>query len=356
MTITLAGVMEKYTEIVTQDYVISQVGGTNRTILHLDMNQSAGRLIDETDCSSDKLIFRIYQVFVPTLFAGIILCGLLGNGLVIYVILSRKNLQTVTNLLLLNLALSDVAFLLICGSFSVAHYVLTEWPLGLALCRLIQYFQYVSCYVTVYTLVAVSVVRYISVVHGPHTRFVSRKKNIIILIIVMWLVLLVAKIPILLVHEVAENPTTRRIECIISAKVYGQNLFATFFAFAYALPLVVMGTLYVMISHHLRSRSAQPTSPGHQEDRHNHVTKVGTVLVCTFAICWLPLHIHLLTAYYASIPDSVAYKVLLIVWHCLIYVNSMLNPLIYNCFSTDFRQSFRDVVRCAKQPPAPVEV
>ena len=69
-------------------------------------------------------------------------------------------LRTVTNLLLLNLAASDLAFLLICGGFSVVYYVLAEWPLGPVLCRLIQYLLYVSCYVTVYTLTAVSVVRW----------------------------------------------------------------------------------------------------------------------------------------------------------------------------------------------------
>ena len=345
--------MEGVDKIVTRDHVISHDNGINGTILH----GNSSRLIDKADCSSDELIFRIYQVLVPSLFAGIILCGLLGNCLVIYVILSRRNLQTVTNLLLLNLAISDVAFLLICGSFSVAHYVLTEWPLGLALCRIIQYFQYVSCYVTVYTLVAVSVVRYISVVHGTHACFIRRKKNVIILIISIWVVFLFAKIPILLVHDVAENPVTQRIECIISAKVYGQNLFATFFVFAYALPLSIIGTLYVMIIRHLRHSSPQTLSPGHQEERQSHVTKVVTILVLTFAMCWLPLHLHLLTAYYSSIPETVAYKIILIVWHGLIYVNSMLNPLIYNCFSMDFRQSFREVVCCVKQPPPdPVEV
>ena len=104
-------------------------------------------------------VMAIYQVLVPTLFLAIILFGVLGNGLVIYVIISRRKLWTITNLLLLNLAATDVVFLLICGGFSTAYYLLTEWPLGQGLCLLMQYLMFVSCYVTVYTLVAVSVVR-----------------------------------------------------------------------------------------------------------------------------------------------------------------------------------------------------
>ena len=48
--------------------------------------------------------YTLYIVIVPVVFALIVLLGLLGNLLVIYVICSRKELQTATNLLLINLA------------------------------------------------------------------------------------------------------------------------------------------------------------------------------------------------------------------------------------------------------------
>lgn len=33
-----------------------------------------------------------------------------------------------------------------------------------------------------------------------------------------------------------------------------------------------------------------------------------------------------------------------VIWHCLMYYNSCVNPFIYNYSSKDFRDSFRDVV------------
>ncbi len=48
----------------------------------------------------------LYVIIVPTVFALIILFGTIGNSVVIFVILSKKKLQTVTHMLLINLAVS----------------------------------------------------------------------------------------------------------------------------------------------------------------------------------------------------------------------------------------------------------
>jgi allatostatin receptor len=309
---------------------------------------------DESDCLTTDAVYDIYRILVPTLFAIIVFFGSIGNGLVIFVMAAQPKLRTVTNLLLLNLAVSDLFFLVVCGSFSVVHYVLSEWPLGSTLCRIIQYLLYVSSYVTVYTLVAISVVRYICVVHGVQTPFMQNRRLVLGLILVIWIVILLCKIPILLVHGVTYNPATKRLECIITGKLEGQNLFASFFVFAYVLPLVIIGTLYVLIVCHLRSHNPLPEREAEERHRQSHVTRILAILVLTFAVCWLPLHLHLLAAYYASIPESLIYKILLIVWHCLAYLNSLLNPIIYNFFSHDFRLAFRETIWCLKKNAPPV--
>ena len=297
------------------------------------------------DCLQNELISKVYQYIVPITFSIIVFLGVAGNLMVIYVILSRKKLQTATNLLLLNLAISDVCFLLICGGFSAVHYVLTEWPLGDELCRIIQYLLYVTCYVTVYTLIAVSAVRYITVIHGPKAFLIRSKTNIIVLIILIWVVFLLGKIPILVVHGVSPNHDTGRTECIIVGKTDARKLFASFFTFAYALPLLFICTLYLLILRHVRANKAQHTNGSpYSNERKRHVTKVVIAVVATFAICWLPLHLHLLIAYYGKLPENLTYKVLLIFWHGLSFANSMLNPLIYNYCAQDFREAFREVM------------
>ena len=48
------------------------------------------------------------------------------------------------------------------------------------MCRIVQFLLYVTCYVTVYTLIAVSAVRYLTVVYGPHAAFIKTKRNVLL--------------------------------------------------------------------------------------------------------------------------------------------------------------------------------
>ena len=312
-------------------------------------NDSKPINLSSSGCLENSFQVLLYQITIPIVFAVIVLVGILGNALFIYVIISKKKLQTPTNLLLLNLAIADVSFLLVCGTFTVVHYALLTWPLGDALCRIIQYLLYTTAYVTVYTLIAVSAVRYVTVVYGPKAAFIRRKRNIVVLIVAIWVVFMMAKVPILVVHGVSFDDKTSRTECIISGKTDGQRLFATFFVFAYALPLAVICTLYLLMVCHLRrnaKRSPISRVVNSAEERSRHVTKIVILVVTVFAVCWLPLQLHLLVAYYYGVPDTNFYKICLLVWHCLTYSNSLLNPIIYNFFSRDFRESFQEVIFC----------
>jgi len=85
--------------------------------------------------------------------------GTVGNGLVIYIILSRPSMQSATNVLVVNLALADISFLVVCVPFNAYKYAADAWPFGDVLCKLVQYLLYVTAYVTIYTLVAVSALR-----------------------------------------------------------------------------------------------------------------------------------------------------------------------------------------------------
>ena len=298
---------------------------------------------------SDTLVF---QIIVPIVFSLMILFGVLGNSLVIFVITTCKDLQSAIHWLLLNLAIADIFFLVICGTFTAIHYALIVWPFGDTVCRIIQYLLFVSCYVTVYTLVAVSAVRYIAVVYGLNLAILQNKNYCIITSCLIWITFFVAKIPILIVHGVSTNSLTGRTECIISGRREGQQLFGSFFAFAYVLPLLAIMTLNCSLLFHIRRTRNSMTS----QERTHHVTKVVVLVVGVFAICWLPLHIHLLLAYYSKIPETPIYNVLLVLWHCMVYMQCLLNPIVYNACSSEFRNAFRSALLPKKSHPEPVSV
>ncbi|XP_026641004.1 kiSS-1 receptor isoform X1 [Microtus ochrogaster] len=97
---------------------------------------------------------------VPLFFAALMLLGLVGNSLVIYVICRHKHMRTVTNFYIANLAATDVTFLLCCVPFTALLYPLPAWVLGDFMCKFVNYIQQVSVQATCATLTAMSVDRW----------------------------------------------------------------------------------------------------------------------------------------------------------------------------------------------------
>uniref|UniRef100_A0A2K6QWT1 KISS1 receptor n=1 Tax=Rhinopithecus roxellana TaxID=61622 RepID=A0A2K6QWT1_RHIRO len=97
---------------------------------------------------------------VPLFFAALMLLGLVGNSLVIYVICRHKPMRTVTNFYIANLAATDVTFLLCCVPFTALLYPLPAWVLGDFMCKFVNYIQQVSVQATCATLTAMSVDRW----------------------------------------------------------------------------------------------------------------------------------------------------------------------------------------------------
>lgn len=114
----------------------------------------------EADVSAMFVVFTL-TIVAPAMFGLITIIGVAGNGLVIYVIVSSPRMRaSVTTVLLLNLAVSDLLFVIICVPFTAYKFHSIEWPFGNLACQLVQFLVYVCVYVTIYTLVAISALRY----------------------------------------------------------------------------------------------------------------------------------------------------------------------------------------------------
>ena len=75
-------------------------------------------------------------------------------------------MKNTTNLLILNLAVADLLFLLVCVPATASDYILMFWPFGLTWCRTVQYIIYVTAYVSIYTLVLMAGDRSVVTVKG----------------------------------------------------------------------------------------------------------------------------------------------------------------------------------------------
>lgn len=302
---------------------------------------------DATNSSSDSqgsglflVVLNLYTV--PILFGLVTVLGVAGNSLVIYVILAKERMRTITNLLLLNLAFADLSFVLVIPPFTAHQIVAASWPLGDPLCRLMHYLVNVTAYVTVYTLVLISVIRYMTVVHNVRTTQIRSRTNVVVMIVTIWVVMLMVNSPVLMSYGVVENERGLT-DCDIADHSVGQALFGAFFVFAYLLPLGVIGMFSVAILRHIH-RTKPLTFKNRTENKKKQVGRMLILVVVIFALSWMPVHIHILVFFFGTLPDNDFYRAVSVLWNCLAYFNSCVNPIIYNHTSKEFRDAFREAV------------
>jgi hypothetical protein len=77
-------------------------------------------------------------------YSLIFIISLFGNCLVCYVILSTRQMRTVTNFYIANLTISDIMMTLLNIPFNVMRFVLDDWPFGELLCKCVPFIQTTS--------------------------------------------------------------------------------------------------------------------------------------------------------------------------------------------------------------------
>ena len=293
--------------------------------------------------------FILFHIVVPVLFLLITLVGLIGNALVIYVIISRHKMRTVTNLLLLNLAVADLSFVLVIPPFTAYQFAAQMFPFGAVPCKMMHFLVNVTAYVTVYTLVLISVIRYMTIVHNHSTMRIRTKCNVIIMIISIWVVMLLVNIPILFSYGIkyfGDIP-----DCDLYDPDDGKKIFSTFFVFAYILPLFIIALFSIAILRHIQKQrpASIKSKTSKKKDKKKRASQMLILVVVIFAVLWLPIHIHLLNAFFGTAPSAQWYSAVSVLFNCLAYFNSCVNPMIYNRASKEFRDAFREVVCCLQK-------
>lgn len=94
----------------------------------------------------------------------VFMVGLIGNTLAIYVVLRYTKMKTVTNIYILNLAVADELYI-IGLPFVTTQNVLSYWPFGSFLCRVVMTADSMNQFTSIFCLTVMSIDRYLAVVH-----------------------------------------------------------------------------------------------------------------------------------------------------------------------------------------------
>ncbi|CAB3375347.1 Hypothetical predicted protein [Cloeon dipterum] len=309
----------------------------------------------DTDDQLTPAMAEVVSILVPILFGIIIVIGLIGNALVVVVVSANAQMRSTTNLLIINLAVADLLFIIFCVPFTASDYILTYWPFGDVWCSVVQYLIVVTAYASVYTLVLMTVDRFLAVVYPIKSMSVRTERHAVMAIAVLWVLIVTSAVPVYYSHGERHYifKDEEHIVCVFLDHEYQWAVFQiSFFVTSYVLPLALICGLYLGILLRLW-RGVAPGGRVSAESRRGkrRVTRMVVVVVATFAICWCPIQLILVLKSLNRYDISAGGIIAQIVSHVLAYMNSCVNPILYAYLSENFRKAFSKVIYCWTPPP-----
>ncbi|XP_031552719.1 QRFP-like peptide receptor [Actinia tenebrosa] len=287
--------------------------------------------------------------------------SLTGNILVIQTVAVNRRMHTVTNYLIINMAVADLLLTVFNMPSTTASFLKTTsyWvpgKLGLAMCKLIPFIQAVSVGSSVWNMNAIALDRFFAVVF-PIRRYVTFPVAYGMMVVV-WTLAIGISAPILYAMnlEPAEEPgqyycgETWNLEDVSTSSAPKDYTIALFLFF-YAIPLLMISVLYSFIIYKLWIRKLpgqrSETNEQRADKSKKKVLKMLLIVVVLFAICWLPLYVTQFMYFFGGpcgAPTSVVYF-----GYFIGHANSAINPCIYVLFNENFRKGFRDALLCRCQ-------
>ena len=301
-----------------------------------------------------------------TIECAIAVAGVIGNFAVCFAITKHRTLNVApTNTLIRNVAIGDLATLLISFPLGVVREQFTYWPLGEFSCRYIFPLIDVFFGVSVWSIAAIAVERR-RILGADVPRLALRSSAVPRLICAaIWLFsFLGISLPLVLIYKYYPSPDMKPICRPIWPNPKLSFIYSIAISlFTYVIPLsLILATyctirrkLYMSQSFHIEmaDQSFSGTfSSSHLtlvKSRSKRFNKIMTPVVVVFAISVFPLSLfRILILFYFTNPVFVKYShVMFRICFFFYILNSASNPLIYSIVNKRFRQSFREMLAWA---------
>lgn len=109
-----------------------------------ELNATLGKILTWLSPENYPRELKTRNILFIFFYSLVVIVSLFGNLFVCYVILKRKRMRTTTNLLMINLTISDLMMTIINIPFSIFRLLVDSWQLGNTLCILVPLIQSTS--------------------------------------------------------------------------------------------------------------------------------------------------------------------------------------------------------------------
>ncbi|KAI4808626.1 hypothetical protein KUCAC02_000678 [Chaenocephalus aceratus] len=256
--------------------------------------------------------------------------GFPGNLFVVWTVLCRVKKRSVTCLLLLNLSMAD-AFVLLSAPFFLRYLAGGRgWEFGSAACKLVHYLSSVNMYVSIYLICLMSMDRWLAVSRPFLFHTMRTKRSFLTLLLVVWVLALLMSVPMpfyrrLDMRSTFPNNITLSF-CVLYHKSKGHRVFQYLFEtiMGFLLPFSLINTCNSSVICRLQSAKFQ---------RRAHGSRLILMVICAFAVFWLPYHIVNIIEVVGVLQDSKSAVTVALAARpnvtAFAYFSSAVNPILY---------------------------
>ena len=286
---------------------------------------------------------------------------LVGNSLVIAVTCRNRNLQKTINFLILNMALSDLFVPLFGLPIRIEQIYLPQgrWLVGGAFgsitCKILPFATDVSLIVSVLTLEAIAIERFLGVVYPLQNHTIVKRTKCGVAIALIWVMAAVYPSLNFFKFKIIDKGT--KAYCFRSWKPTFSNTEAfkveapVLLVCFTIIPFILLTSLYsvIIVSLHRQKGRLQFASDERQRRAKENklVTYMLLTVVIVFLITWTPFNIYwFLRAYIWSYKRPCDSRHLIFTANFLIYAHPSINPIIYGVFNENYRRGFRELLCC----------
>ncbi|XP_074792589.1 galanin receptor 2a-like [Natator depressus] len=309
------------------------------------LNATAAR---GTEHSFFGLTVRQLRYVFATFCSLILSVGLVGNLLLLLVLIeglqssSSSHISILTSTLMVNITVSDLLFLLYNVTVLLLTFLQEDWQMGVAVCVSSQSLSMWTMFCSFYSMVAISILRYVAVVH-PTCSFSTSKVQRLLLCMSMWLLGFFVSIPNWLHQRVMAVGDAHY--CVLLLTPEQTFLYFLLFGGVAFFPFVLL--LLLCYSRIVQSLWCRSTRKGHSSGG-TQLNQKATVMILTvvtvFVLMWIPCSVVICLSATHRLSQTPAAFVASSLAMVLAYSNCSVSPLICFSLSAQFQGSLKNML------------
>lgn len=307
---------------------------------------------DNEVCEKGNVV-KFGSIVVPVFFSVVIVLSLMGNILVLIILALYENLKSLTNIFILNLAISDLVFTMGLPFWAIYH--IWGWIFSETLCKIVTFVFFTGFYSSILFLTIMTIYRYLAVVHPLSGLSAQKLSTGVFVSVLLWMISVAAAMPSLLYSSLIEIPLEdeHSLGCEYRATMWKsigisqQNIF-------FLVAFVVMAFCYIQILCRIR---------GTRSHTKNRAVRLVFCIVAVFFLGWVPYNVVIflrilddnLVAPFDTCEVSIRLDYAFYVCRLIAFSHCCLNPVFYAFVGVKFRSHLKSMLHQVFVRKAPVE-